>query len=82
MENKKEPLLTWVQWFYIQEKNGISENWVDEYISYATKWHLNNVKEVISEEAEIGFDGEWKITVHKQSITNAVDNYIEINLNK
>lgn len=44
----------------------------DQYANYVTQWHLNNAKEFVWNDFDID----------KQSIHTAIDNYIEINLNK
>lgn len=59
---------------------------IEQYANYVTQWHLNNAKEFLADEAETStFQyefGRFEIAVDKQSIHTAIDNYIEINLNK
>lgn len=60
---------------------------IENYTNYHTQWHLNNAKEFVadgvrhSERGEDDYDYDYPV-ISKQSIHNAIDNYIEINLNK
>ena len=73
MNKDKEPLLSFNDWFHKKTVN-IK---VDDYAKYHTKWHLNNAKEFAADEAYVCFDDICNVVVDKQSITNAVDKYIE-----
>jgi len=91
MENKKEPLMSAEEWYYDQllKQNGkILSNFEigQQYAKYHTQWHLNNAKEFVAGKAITNDDcNNWNcqgMSVDKQSIHNAIDNYIEINLKK
>ena len=88
MNKDKEPLLSFNDWFHKKTVN-IK---VDDYAKYHTQWHLNKVKEVVCEEADttqkechytgVRAGGSYFISiVDKQSITNAINSYIDENLN-
>lgn len=53
------------------------------YANYVTQWHLNNAKEFVAD--GVNCKQSWfgpTTEIDKQSINTAIDNYIEINLNK
>ena len=85
MENKKEPLMSAEEYF--NTKNfGTDFDFAQDYANYVTQWHLNNAKEFVAGKAITNDDcNNWNcqgMSVDKQSIHTAIDNYIEINLNK
>lgn len=84
MENKKEPLMSWGEFLKLKQVNFYSEKEVTDYANYVTQWHLNNAKEFVADEAKkLDIQGVGIVEiVDKQSIHTAIDNYIEINLNK
>ena len=88
MENEKEPLMSADEYF--NTKNfGTDFDFAKEYANYVTQWHLNNAKEFVADGVKIldytvyknGIDLVTP-SIDKQSIHTAIDNYIEINLNK
>lgn len=80
MENKKEPLMSVYQ--YYSSLNAISYSplsFAKAYAKYHTQWHLNNAKEFVADEA--GTETYFSfVTIDKQSIHTAIDNYIKENL--
>ena len=88
MGNKKEPLMSAEEYYNsikIRNKGFTTYEWMEKYANYVTEWHLNNAKEFVADEAELVGKkvGEFvNIYIDKQSIHTAIDNYIEINLNK
>ena len=60
---------------------------LNEYANYVAQWHLNSAKDFLAKNslAKIKtdcLDNLHEVVVDKQSIHTAIDNYIEINLNK
>lgn len=94
MENEKEPLMSWGEFLKLKQVNFYSEKEVTEYANYVTQWHLNNVKEFVADGVKynhtcndgkgcgIPYCDSLCGNIDKQSIHTAIDNYIEINLNK
>ena len=94
MENKKEPLMSADEWYYNQlskQSGKMITNFeiAKSYANYVTQWHLNNAKDFVADYVKIldytvyenGIDLATP-SIDKQSIHTAIDNYIEINLNK
>jgi len=71
-----EPLMNYFQWASCNENNYTSE----AYANYHTLWHLKQAEKVVCDEAVTGFDSARNVTVDKQSITNAFENYIKDNI--
>ena len=71
MNKDKEPLMTWKEWLNINADIQTDNLLIDDYAKYHTKWHLNNVKEVVCEEvrAYVNDDG-WDCEISEQSITD------------
>ena len=97
MENKKEPLMSVNEFFIKVFDDNREASFTAQYANYHTKWHLNNAKEFVADEAKVHqHSRDYKVgtigkivrqkimisEVYKQSIHTAIDNYIEINLNK
>ena len=89
MENKKEPLMSALEFYKSLDKNYTITELMQMYANYVTKWHLNNAKEFVADEAKLlsytsyhGCIDFARQSVDKKSIHTAIDNYIEINLNK
>ena len=81
MENKKEPLMSVNEYFIKVFDDNRETSFTEQYANYHTQWHLNNAKEFVADEA--GTETYFSfVVVDKQSIHTAIDNYIEINLNK
>ena len=86
MENKKEPLMSAEEYF---DLNIDKYNKYSEIMEAYAKYVLNNAKEFVADEVKI-LDytvlENWidlaTPSIDKQSIHTAIDNYIEINLNK
>ena len=90
MNKDKEPLLSASEFYdaIIDMSNIPREHWqneiidfMDNYANYKTEWHLRQCSEVVCEEAECEIT-KWGYVaiVDKQSITNAVENYINESL--
>lgn len=85
MENKKEPLMSAEQYYHKLDAISYAPlSFAKSYAKYHTQWHLNNAKEFLADEVEINITiiTGFIPTIDKQSIHTAIDNYIEINLNK
>ena len=87
MENKKEPLMSAEQYYHKLDAISYAPlSFAKSYAKYHTKWHLNNAKEFVADEAVVCIPSHSHLhgtkLVDKQSIHTAIDNYIEINLNK
>lgn len=98
MENKKEPLMSaeeFLHKIYFEKRENVKPGQfypeppttekIEDCKAYA-KYVLNNAKEFVADEAITNDDcNNWNcqgMSVDKQSIHTAIDNYIEINLNK
>lgn len=83
MENKKEPLMSWGEFLKLKQVNFYSEKEVTEYANYVTRWHSNNAKEFVADEARViwlQYGMDIYQAIDKQSIHTAIDNYIKDNL--
>ncbi len=68
----------------ISGKGFTTYEWMEAYATYHTQWHLNKVKDVVLDKA-VGvlhrdIENNIIILIDKQSITNAIENYIKENL--
>ncbi len=86
MNKDKEPLLSAEQFYKGVLINLSTAELMKAYAKYHTEWHLNNLKEIVCEEANIKQESEYidcsigyaiVSSVDKQSITNAIENYIK-----
>ena len=85
MQNKKEPLMSVNEYFIKVFDDNRETSFTEQYANYHTQWHLNNAKEFVADNAKVDYVrvvSEDLEIVDKQSINTAIDNYIEINLNK
>ena len=92
MENKKEPLMS-AEKMLIKYHNNSENDWlfqnrevVSKLMKEYAKYVLNNAKEFVADNAVVCIPTHSHLhgskLVDKQSIHTAIDNYIEINLNK
>ena len=77
-----EPLMSAEEWYQNIPEVLRAFRLADQYAKYHTEWHLNKVKEVVNNQPKIDIPAYYQSNlIDKKSITNAINSYIDDNLN-